>query len=380
VEYRAGEPMGDADVLLASYGDLRSDVDLLRNTNWHCIVLDEAQRIKNPHAGLTKIAKSLPSAVKIAVCSIEVEGSLATLWSLMDFANPGYLGTWRQFTDAFVHPIRREHEQRRAVHLRKISAPFVLRRRKTDKLDLADLPKKVEHRQYAAIIPEQAALYESLSKQGLKAVMDEKEPQRRQSIVVKLVTVLKQVCNHPFQYLRKGATLPELSGKVELLFALLDNIYENKEKVVILTQYQETGELLMRYLKDEFSKEPMLLLGSTNRLNREEMVEVFQQKPEFDTIIVSLRMGGNDLNLTAASHLIHFDTWWNPILEGHAARSVLSPEIMTWRLITKGSLEEKIDDMFHWKKELANLTATDGEAWLGNLNDEELREVVNLHY
>jgi SNF2 family DNA or RNA helicase len=294
----------------------------------------------------------------------------------MDFANPGYLGTWREFTDRFVHPIRREHEQRRAVHLRKISAPFVLRRRKTDKLDLADMPKKVEHRQYATMIPEQAALYENIAKQGLNAIMAEKEPQRRQNIVVKLATALKQVCNHPYQYLKKGATVPELSGKVELLFALLDNIYENKEKVVILTQYQETAELLVRYLKDEFRKDPMLLLGSTNRLVREQMVDAFQAKTEADTIIVSLRMGGSDLNFTTASHLIHFDTWWNPLLEAHASRSLLSPDIMTWRLITKYSLEERIDDMFQWKKELAELTATDGETWLGGLSDDELEEVV----
>jgi uncharacterized Zn finger protein len=374
--YRGEAPSMEADMVLASYNDLRSDVDLLREMNWHCIVLDEAQRIKNPHAGLTKIAKSLGVPVRIAVCSTEVESSLASLWSLMDFVNPGYLGTWREFTDRFVHPIRREHEQRRAVHLRKISAPFVLRRRKTDKLDLADMPKKVEHRQYANMMPGQAALYENIANQGLKAIMAEKEPQRRQNIVVKLATALKQVCNHPYQYLKKGATVPELSGKVELLFALLDNIYECKEKVVILTQYQETAELLVRYLKDEFRKEPMLLLGSTNRLVREQMVDAFQAKPEADTIIVSLRMGGPDLNFTTASHLIHFDTWWNPMLEAHASRSVLSPDIMTWRLITKYSLEERIDDMFHWKKELAELTATDGETWLGRLNDDELEEVI----
>ncbi|MCC6723086.1 MAG: SWIM zinc finger family protein [Saprospiraceae bacterium] len=375
-EYRGEAPAADTDLVLASYNDLRSDVDLLREMNWHCIVLDEAQRIKNPHAGITKMAKSLDVPVRIAVCSTEVESSLASLWSLMDFANPGYLGTWRQFTDNFVHPIRREHEQRRAVHLRKIVAPFVLRRRKTDKLELADMPKKVEHRQYAAMAAGQAALYENIAKQGLNAILAEKEPQRRQNIVVKLVTALKQVCNHPFQYLKKGATLPEHSGKAELLFALLDNIYENKEKVVILTQYQETAELLVRYLKDEFTKEPMLLLGSTNRLVREQMVDAFQAKPEADTIIVSLRMGGPDLNFSTASHLVHFDTWWNPMLEAHASRSVLSPDITTWRLITKGSLEERIDEMFSWKKELEELTAGDGETWLGGLNDRELEEVI----
>lgn len=378
--FQNGELVGpaDPDVVLASYVGLRNEPELLRNMPWYCIVLDEAQRIKSPHTALSKNARSLEAPIKIAVCSMEVESSLASLWSLMDFANPGYLGTWRQFTDEFVHPIRREHERRKAVYLKKITAPLLLRRRKSDKLELADLPKRIEHRQYAALIPEQAALYDSLAKQGLKAVFDEKEPQRRQNIALKLVVALKQVCNHPFQYLRKGATLPQLSGKVELLLTLLENIYESKEKVLILTQYQETGELLLRYIKEAFGKEPMLLLGSTNRLVREEMVEVFQEKPEFDTLLLSLKMGGSDLNLTAASHLIHFDTWWNPVLEAHASRAILSPEIMTWRLITKGSLEERIDEMFGWKKELASLTAADGEGWLGNLTDEELNELISV--
>ena len=165
---------------------------------------------------------------------------------------------------------------------------------------------------------------------------------------------------------------------MELLFTLLDNIYESGEKVVILTQFQETGELLVRYLREEFGKEPMLLHGSTARPLREEMLEVFQLNPDFDTLVLSLKMGSSDLNLKAAGHLIQFDSWWNPILDAHATRMGLSPDVMSWRLITSGSLEEKIDAMFQWRKELAELTATDGESWLGNLSDKELSELVSL--
>lgn len=368
----------EPDVILAAYSTVRNEVEGLRQTPWYCIVLDEAQRIKNPHSELSKNMKSLPAEIRIAMCSMEVEGSLAALWSMVDFTNPGYLGTWRQFTNDFVHPIRREHEHRRAVYLKKVTAPFLLRRRKTDKLELADMPKKIEHRQFASLIPEQATLYENLAKKGLKAVFDEKDAQRRQNIALQLVVALKQICNHPFQYLKKGATQPGLSGKVELLLCLLDNIYENGEKVLILTQFQETGELLVRYIREEFGKEPMLLHGTTTRPQREEIVEVFRQNPDFDTLVLSLKMGGNDLKLTSASHLIHFDSWWNPILDAHASRLGLSPDVMSWRLITSGSLEEKIDEMFHWKKELAELTASDGESWLGNLSDGELEELVSL--
>lgn len=376
--HEAESSAADYDLVLVSYSDVRSEPDLFQETTWQCLVVDEAQRIKNPHGELTKILKSLQANVRIAMCSMEVEASLAALWSLMDFVNPAYLGTWRQFTDEFVHPIRREHEQRRAVYLKKITAPFLLRRHKTDALDLVDMPKKVEHRMYATPIPEQAALYENLAKQGLKAVIDEKEPQRRQNIAHKLVTALKQVCNHPYQYLRKGATLPELSGKVELLFCLLENIYLNGEKVLILTQHQETGELLLRYIREEFSKEPMLLHGNTNWHDRAEMVEVFQHNPDFDTLVLSFKMGSPDLDFKAADHLVHFDSWWNPVLDAHATRVGLSPEVVTWRLITKGSVEEKIDEMFRWRKELADLTAADGETWIGNLTNEELAELVDL--
>ena len=309
---------------------------------------------------------------------MEVENSLGNLWSLRDFTNPGYLGTWQQFTNQFIHPIRLDNDRRRAVFLKKITAPLLLRRRKSDKLDLVDMPDRIEHRQYAPLIAEQAALYQNLAVQGLRAVFDEKDGQRRQAIALKLLIALKQVCNHPYQYLKKGSTIPDLSGKVELLLCLLDNIYENGEKTLILTQFQETGELLARFIQDEFGKRPLFLHGGTGRPEREEMLEIFRQNPDFDTLILSVKSGNSELDFTTASHLIHFDSWWNPALEALATRIGLSDEVMTWRLITEGSLEEKIDEMLRQQKDLASLTAATGENWLGNLSDKELSELVEL--
>ena len=206
----------DPDIIITAYRTVRDEVELLRKMSWYCIILDEAQRIKNPYTELTRSVKTLPSEVRIALCSMEVENSLGNLWSLLDFTNPGYLGTWQQFTNQFIHPIRLDNDRRRAVFLKKITAPLLLRRRKSDKLDLVDMPDRIEHRQYAPLIAEQAALYQNLAVQGLRAVFDEKDGQRRQAIALKLLIALKQVCNHPYQYLKKGSTIPDLSGKVGL--------------------------------------------------------------------------------------------------------------------------------------------------------------------
>jgi SNF2 family DNA or RNA helicase len=267
-----------------------------------------------------------------------------------------------------------------------VTAPFILRRLKSDKSIIADLPDKIENNQFATLTVEQAAVYQSVVQQQMKAIYEEGEENKRQGKVLKMITALKQICNHPHQFLKKGPKSPDLSGKVQLLLSLLDTIYANGEKTLIFTQYQEMGELLVKIIEDTFGKTPLFLHGATSRPKRDEMVEAFQAPPSFDgendTFILSLKAGGTGLNLTAASNVIHFDLWWNPAVEAQATdrayRIGQQRNVMVWRLITQGTFEEKIDEMIRRKKDLANLTVATGESWIGNLSNEELGVLVGL--
>ena len=371
----------DYDLLLTTYGTVRSDLEKLKKTTWAVLIIDEAQNIKNADTEQTKAVKSLKSPIRIALSGTPVENRLSEFWSIMDFVNKGYLGGLTKFNEEFGKPIQQERDQQRLDQFRRVTSPFLLRRVKTDKTIINDLPDKIENNQFCSLTSEQASLYESVVQESIRAIED-KEGIARRGLVLKLMTALKQIGNHPYQYLKEGNRNVALSGKATMLLDLLETVYANHEKVLIFTQYHEMGVLLQQFIKQAFGQEPLFLHGGTSRPNRDRMVEQFQNNRSDHTFILSLKAGGTGLNLTQANHVIHYDLWWNPAVEAQATdrafRIGQTKNVLVYRLINQGTLEEKIDAMIQSKKELADLSVKTGETWLGDLSNDELAELVSL--
>ncbi len=375
------DEFSNQDVLLTSYGIARSDAEILNKKKWHVVIIDEAQNIKNHNTDQTKAVKSISSNIKIALSGTPVENRLSEYWSIFDFSNKGYLGGIKHFNDEYAKPIAIERSHKQLEVFKKITSPFIMRRMKTDKTIISDLPDKIENNQYTSLTKQQAALYESTVNNALKSI-EESEGIQRKGMVLKMLTALKQIGNHPYQYLKNGPDSPELSGKISMLFELLNSIIENNEKTLIFTQYKEMGDLLQSLIRDEFKTGPLFLHGSLSRKQRADLIEDFQTKPYRRIFILSLKAGGTGLNLTQAQNVIHYDLWWNPAVETQATDRVYrigqKNKVMVYRLINKGTMEERIDEMLRDKKELADLTVSSGEKWLGELNNQELKELVRL--
>ncbi len=371
-----------ADVVITTYGIARTENERLVKQPWYAVIIDEAQNIKNTETAQTKAVKKIKADIKIAMTGTPVENRLMEYWSIFDFANPGYLGNTNWFNEEYAKPIEINQDKKRLEKFTKITSPFIMRRVKTDKSIISDLPDKIENNQICNLSKEQAALYKSITYDLMQEV-ENAEGISRRGIILKLLTILKQVCNHPLQYLKNGDALkPEQSGKMMLLLQLLETIYENGEKVMIFSQYKEMGSLLRTVIHEHFGKKALQLHGGNTRKERDEMVRSFQNNPVSDTFILSLKAGGTGLNLTAGNHVIHYDLWWNPAVEAQATdrafRIGQQKNVMVHRMITKGTLEEKIDDMLRSKKQLANLTVTNGEKWIGELSDRDLKQLVTL--
>ena len=375
------KPIEDADVLLTTYGVARGEVAKLQKYNWLIMVIDEAQNIKNPATAQTKAIKKLKVPIKVAMSGTPVENRMSEYWSVFDFANKGYLGTLKKFKDEYAKPIEADRDLVKLEKFKKITAPFIMRRVKSDKSIIKDLPDKIEQDQFCQLTPEQAAIYQSVVDKTLKRV-ETAEGMERKGLVLMLITALKQICNHPYQYLKKGDKAANLSGKTILLFQLLQQILDNGEKTLIFTQYQQMGKLLQELLADNFSLDAPFLHGGISRKGRDAMVEDFQNNRSTRVMILSLKAGGTGLNLTEASNVIHYDLWWNPAVEAQATdrayRIGQKRNVMVHRFITQQTFEEKINELLKSKKELANLTVANGEKWIGNYDDAELRELVSL--
>ena len=372
----------DVDVVITTYGIARTDNERLKKQKWHTLVIDEAQNVKNADTAQTKAVKKIPAGIKIAMSGTPVENRLMEYWSIFDFANPGYLGNTNWFNEEYSKPIEINQDKKRLDKFRKITAPFIMRRVKSDKSIISDLPDKIENNQYCNLSKEQASLYQSITTDMMKEV-EEAEGFNRRGLILKLLTILKQVCNHPTHYLKNSVEIvAEQSGKTMLLLQLLETIYENNEKALIFSQYKEMGSLLRSLIQEHFGKKALQLHGGNTRKERDEMVKAFQNNLINDTFILSLKAGGTGLNLTAANHVIHYDLWWNPAVEAQATdrafRIGQHKNVMVHRMITKGTLEEKIDDMLRSKKQLANLAVASGEKWIGELSDVEIRQLVAL--
>lgn len=373
---------GDIDLVLTSYGVARSDTTKLNKEKWLSLIIDEAQNIKNPNTGQSKAIKKMKAPVKIAMSGTPVENRLTEYWSIFDFVNKGYLGGLKHFKDNFAAPIEIDRDHRKLTKFKKITAPFILRRLKSDKSIIKDLPEKIEQDQFCQLTKEQAALYQSVVTNTMKDIESKEEGIQRKGLILKLIIALKQVCNHPAHFLKKGSTDPALSGKSVLLLDLLQRIVANGEKSLIFTQYREMGDLLIKMFLQEMQLEVPFLHGGLSRKRRDEMVEDFQNDRSVKVFILSLKAGGTGLNLTAASNVIHYDLWWNPAVEAQATdrayRIGQKQNVMVHRFITQNTFEEKINKLLQSKKELADLAVSTGEKWIGEMSNKELQELVKL--
>ncbi len=372
----------EADLLLTTYGVVRSEEESLGKMKWSVVVIDEAQNIKNPNTAQTKAVKKMKAGIKIAMSGTPVENRMSEYWSIFDFANKGYLGSLKKFVSDYAIPIEIDRDQHKLDKFKRVTEPFILRRVKTDKKIIQDLPDKIEIDQACTLANDQAALYQSVVDQALRGIDGEKDGFKRSGLIFKMMTALKQICNHPTQYLKKGGANPEASGKALLLLDLIRQVLENGDKALIFTQYAEMGTLLQTMFQEQMQLEVPFLHGGVSRKNRDEMVEDFQNNRATRILILSLKAGGTGLNLTVANNVIHYDLWWNPAVEAQATdrafRIGQTKNVLVHRFITQGSFEEKINKLIQNKRELANLTVTDGETWLGDLSNKDLRELVKL--
>jgi len=368
-------------VVLATYGLLRRDEQKFSGPKWALMVADEAQAIKNHATAQAKAARKIRAGARIAMTGTPVENRLSEYWGIFDFLNKGYLKGSKAFHDEYAVPIEIDRNQEKLQKFLTITAPFVLRRLKSDKSIIKDLPDKVEIDQFCQLGKKQAALYQSTLDQIMQQIEGSEDMERR-GLVLKLITALKQVCNHPSHFLKKQTIDPDMSGKTALLITLLRTIYENQEKVLIFTQYRQMGQLLQKLISEAFAAEPLFLHGGLSRKRRDEIVDDFQTKPYARTMLLSLKAGGTGLNLTAAQNVIHFDLWWNPAVEAQATdrayRIGQTRNVMVHRLVSRGTFEEKINDMLKDKRELAELTVATGEKWIGDYSDKDLREIFTL--
>ncbi|MBL1173733.1 DEAD/DEAH box helicase [Pantanalinema sp. GBBB05] len=379
------------DVIITSYALVQRDVKDLQTVSWQGIVLDEAQNIKNPDAKQSQAVRQLEAQFRIALTGTPVENRLSELWSILDFLNPAYLGPKNFFQRRFATPIERYGDTSSLQTLRSLVQPFILRRLKTDKDIIQDLPEKQEMTVFCGLTNEQASLYQHMVEKSL-AEIDAAEGIQRKGIILALLTKLKQICNHPTLFLKEsdssmtdGATLPfdRRSGKVQRLEEMLEEVVAEGDRALIFTQFAEWGKLLKAHLDKQLGRETLFLYGSTSKKQREEMIDRFQHDPQAPRIfILSLKAGGVGLNLTRANHVFHFDRWWNPAVENQATDRVFrigqTRNVQVHKFVCSGTLEEKIHDLIESKKALAEQVVGAGENWLTELNTDQLRDLLLL--
>ncbi|MGF1760343.1 DEAD/DEAH box helicase [Photobacterium sagamiensis] len=374
----------EQDMVITSYSLVRKDIKLLEMVDWHRIVLDEAQNIKNPKSAQTKAIFKLNANSRLALTGTPVENRLMDLWSIFNFLNPGYLGTQAQFRKAYELPIQQANNATQSVLLKKLIEPFILRRMKTDKNIIKDLPDKVENKQYCNLSKEQAALYEVVVNDVAKQ-LEEKEGIARQGLMLSTLMKLKQICNHPMQFLQDGSEFsPERSHKLERIGEMIEEAQSEGDSVLIFTQFTEIGEQLIRYLEREKRVNCYYLHGGVSRKKRETMISEFQDPTtEPSVFVLSLKAGGVGITLTRANHVFHFDRWWNPAVEDQATdrafRIGQKKNVFVHKFITMGTLEERIDEMIEDKKQIADSIVGNDESWLAKLDNEAFKSLIALN-
>jgi SNF2 family DNA or RNA helicase len=375
------------DVILTSYAILRQDIELIQQISWAGVILDEAQNIKNPSAKQSQAARQVTAGYRLALTGTPLENRILELWSIMQFLNPGFLGSQEHFRREYVLPIERFSDPEATNNLRKLVAPFILRRLKSDPNVISDLPDKMEMKEYCLLTEEQATLYQAAVQNSLQEIENKSGLERRGNVLA-LLTRLKQICNHPIQYLHQveAATPSQIagrSGKLTRLIEMLEEVLAEGDRSLIFTQYAEMGKLLTAYLPHALRHSVLFLHGETPAKSRDQMVYRFQEEEHGPQIfILSLKAGGYGLNLTRANHVFHFDRWWNPAVEDQATdrtyRIGQHQNVLVHKFIITGSLEERIDELIESKKGLSDSIIGGGEQWLTELSTDELRELVAL--
>jgi hypothetical protein len=368
-------------LVLTSYGLLRRDAELLAGVDWALVALDEAQNIKNAASSTARAARALKASQRVALTGTPVENRLAELWSISEFLNPGLLGPLEVFRRELAVPIERYGNPQASERLRRIVGPFVLRRLKSDKNVIADLPAKQEMTVACTLTREQATLYKAVVDEELRRI-DSSEGVERRGRVLALLTFTKQICNHPAQYLSEAGPLEGRSGKLERLTEMLEEALASGDKCLVFTQYREMGERLRSHLS-ALDPEALLLHGGTPKARRDEMVRRFQEQPRGPRIFVlSVKAGGTGLNLTAANHVFHYDRWWNPAVEDQATdrayRIGQKRSVQVHKLICAGTVEERVASLLERKRELAARVVGSEQRWITELGPSELRELFSL--
>ena len=372
------------DLLITSFALARLDAKLLGEIKWHRIVLDEAQNIKNPKAALTKAILKLNAPHRLAVTGTPIENRLLDLWSIFNFLNPGYLGNQTQFRRNFELPIQKNNDLRQSATLKKLVEPFILRRVKTDQSIIKDLPDKVEQKLFCNLTKEQASLYQAVVK-DVETKINELEGIQRKGLILATLTKLKQICNHPMQFLQDGSEFtPERSHKLTRLSEMVEEVLQEGESLLIFTQFTELGQALEKYLRQVYHYKTYYLSGSTSRKKREQMIVEFQDpETEPSVFVLSLKAGGVGITLTKANHVFHFDRWWNPAVEDQATdrafRIGQQRNVFVHKFVAMGTLEERIDEMLEDKKKLAGSIVGADESWLTELDNEAFKKLIVLN-
>lgn len=378
---RLARRLSKTDIVVTTYATATRDVEELADREWERIVLDEAQAVKNSLSRSAKAVRRLRGADRFALTGTPMENRLAELWSIMDFLNPGMLGSPELFRTRYAIPIERYGQTEPAARLRGVTRPYILRRLKTDPSIIDDLPDKIEINQYCHLTTEQASLYQTVVDDMMEKIEGSEGIERRGNVLAAMAK-LKQVCNHPAQLLHDRSPIGRRSGKVIRLEEILDEILAEGDKVLCFTQYTEFAEMLMPHLSARFDTDVAYLHGGTPKKRRDELVERFQSAGGPSIFLLSLKAGGTGLNLTAANHVVHLDRWWNPAVENQATdrafRIGQKRNVQVRKFICVGTLEEKIDAMIEEKKALADLVISDGERWLTELDTGALRELFTL--
>ena len=390
VAHGGGRPTGpslinsiqESDIVVTTYATATRDINDLAQVQWDLLICDEAQFIKNHHTNAAAAVREIQAHQKIALTGTPVENRLSELWAILDAVNPGMLGGISWFREKFATPIETHNDPSALESMRHLTDPFILRRTKDDKSLVPDLPEKIEQVAWAKLTHEQAALY--------KAVLDEflteasqSEGMKRKGLILATLTKLKQICNHPAQFLSDGSSIAGRSGKLTRLEELVDDILAADQQLLLFTQYRKMGELLAEHLAGVIGRQPSFLHGGVPRAKRDSMISSFQDGTDTPILLVSLKAGGTGLNLTAANRVIHFDRWWNPAVEDQATdrawRIGQDQTVFVHKLVCQGTLEEKIDQLLTDKKELADKSVGTGDDWFTDMNTEQLRQVLSLN-
>ena len=375
----APERLREVDLVITSYGSLLR-MPWIAEASWHLVVLDEAQAIKNPDAKQTHAAKKLKAQSRFALTGTPIENRLGDLWSIFDFINPGLLGSAKEFTRFTKHLADRPHNP--YGPLRELVRPYILRRLKTDKTVISDLPDKTEVKAFCQLNRKQVALYQQ-SVEELAELLDKTEGIQRKGLILSFLMRFKQICNHPSQWLGDGEWHEADSGKWARLREIAEVIAAKQEKVLVFTQFREITAPLAAFLGSVFARPGLVLHGETEVKKRKDLVRRFQQDESVGFFVLSLKAGGVGLNLTAASHVVHFDRWWNPAVENQATdrtfRIGQNKNVLVHKFVCRGTVEEKIEKMIEGKQQLSrDLLEGGADLLLTELKDEELLRLVAL--